>query len=171
MLDVVARHELHVVHGEHVGRVGHRDRERGAGAAQRDDLIFARRLGGDELDHGGVDIELGQGNRRHAVLLRQQRGDLLVLDVSELHEVGAELAAIRALIVQGFLELFRRNALLLEKQFPNANRHGYLIVSSLKTKPRADTPGAFIVLAARHVPFEKNARRHARRHARRDHRP
>ena len=90
---------------------------------QRHDLILARRLGGHQLDDRGIDLELIQRDRGHAVLLRQQRGDLLVLDVAELHEIGAELAAIRALVVQGLLELFRRNALLFEKQFPDSNRH------------------------------------------------
>ncbi len=52
-LDVVARHELDVVHGEHVGRVGHRDRQRGAGARERDDLVLLRGLGGNELDDAG----------------------------------------------------------------------------------------------------------------------
>ena len=49
-LDVVARHELDVVHGEHVGGVGHRDRERGARPAERDDLVLLRGLGRDQLD-------------------------------------------------------------------------------------------------------------------------
>ena len=42
-LDVVARHELDVVHGEDVGRVGHRDRQRRAGAAERHDLVLPAR--------------------------------------------------------------------------------------------------------------------------------
>ena len=88
-------------------------------------------------------------DRRHAVLLRQQRGDLLVLDVPELHEVGAELAPVRALVVQRLLELFRRDALLFEKQFADPNRHGFVTTSMpsacrlLKRHPRADTPRAF----------------------------
>ena len=76
----------------------------------------------------GIDLELIEGNRGHAVLLRQQRGDLLVLDVPQLHEVGAELAAVRALVVQRLLELFRRNALLFEKQFSNSNWHRVVFV-------------------------------------------
>src|SRR6185436_10079647 len=64
----------------------------------------------------------------------QQRGDLLVLDVAELHEIGAQLAAIRALVVQGLLELFRRNTLLFEKQFSDSNGHGLVLFSSLPSR-------------------------------------
>ena len=122
-LHVVAGHELHVVHGEDVGGVGHRDRQRRAGAAERDDLVLAGRLGGHELDHGRVDLELGQGDRGHAVLLGQQRGDFLVLHEAHLHEVGAELPPVLFLIGQRFLKLDRRDALLFEKQFTNPDRH------------------------------------------------
>ncbi len=122
--DVVARHELHVVHGEHVGRVGHRDRQRRPGAAERDDLVLAGGLGGNELDDRGVDLELIDGDRRHAVLLRQQRRNLVVFDEVELDEIRPELAPILALIVQRFLELLRSDALLFEKQFANTDGHG-----------------------------------------------
>ena len=63
-LDVVARHELDVVHGEHVGRVGHRDRQRRAGAAERDDLVLLRGLRRDQLDDRRIDLELRQVDRR-----------------------------------------------------------------------------------------------------------
>ena len=62
-LDVVARHELDVVHGEDVGRIGHRDRQRRAGAAERDDLVLLRGLGRDQLDDRRVDVELGRLTR------------------------------------------------------------------------------------------------------------
>ena len=106
-LDVVARHELDVVHGEHVGRVDHRDRQRRAGAAERDDLVFLRGFRGDQLDDGRVDLELRQVDRGDAVLLAEQRGDLFVLDEAELDEVEAELAAVGLLIVQRILQLSR----------------------------------------------------------------
>ena len=111
-LNVVARHELDVVHGEHVGRIGHRDRQRRARSAERNDLVFLRGLGGDELDDGRIDLELGEVDRRHAVLLAQQRGDLLVLDEAQLDQVEAELPPVGLLIVQGLLELVRCDALL-----------------------------------------------------------
>ena len=45
------------------------------------------------------------------------------LTIPELDEIGAELPPVLALIVQRLLELFRRDALLFEKQFANANGH------------------------------------------------
>jgi hypothetical protein len=125
-LDVVARHELDVVHGEHVRRVGHRDRQRRARAAERDDLVLLGGLGRDEPDDGRVDLELGEVDGGHAVLLAQQRRDVVVLDEPELDQVQAELPPVGLLVVQGLLELLRRDALLLEKQFPDSDRHGAL---------------------------------------------
>ena len=122
-LHVVARHELHVVHREDVGRIGHRDRQRRAGAAERHDLILPSSLGRHQLDDGGIDLELVERNRRHAILLRQQGRDLVVLDIAQLDEIRAELAPVLPLIRQGILELLCGDALLLEKQFANSDRH------------------------------------------------
>ena len=78
---------------------------------------------GNQLDDGRVDLELRERDRRHAVLLAEERGDLLVLDVAELDQVEAELAPVLALIVQRLLELLGRDALLFEKQLADANGH------------------------------------------------
>ena len=123
-LDVVAGHELDVVHREDVGRIRHRDRQRRACAAQRNDLVLLRRLGGNQLDDGRVDLELREVDRRHAVLLAQQRRDLLVLDDPQLDEVEAELPPVGLLMVQGLLELLGGDAFLLQQEFANANGHG-----------------------------------------------
>ena len=72
-LDVVAGHELDVVHREDVRRVRHRDRQRRAGAAERDDLIFLRGFGGNQLDDSRIDFKLGQVDRRNAVLAAEER--------------------------------------------------------------------------------------------------
>ena len=122
-LDVVARHELDVVHGEHVGRIGHRDRQRRAGAAERDDLVLVRGLGRDQLDDAGVDFELREVDRRDAVLLAEERGDLLVLDEPQLDQVEAELPAIGLLIAQRVLQLGRRNPLFFQQQLAYADGH------------------------------------------------
>ena len=122
-LDVVARHELDVVHGEHVGRVGHRDRQRRAGARERNDLVLLRGVGRNELDDGGVDFEFGERDRRNAVLAAEEGGHLLVLDETHLDQIQAELPPVLALVVQRLLELFSRDALLLEKQLSDTYRH------------------------------------------------
>ena len=86
-------------------------------------MILLRGLGGNELDHGRIDVELPEGNRRHAVLFAEESGDLVVFDVAELDQIEAELPPVLALIVQRLLELLRRDALLFEKQLSDSNRH------------------------------------------------
>src|ERR1051325_3333160 len=127
-LDVVDRHELDVVHGEDVGRVRHRDRQRRARARQRNDLIFLRGFSGNELDDRRIDLELGERDRRDAVLLREERRDLLVLDVAELDQVVTEFSPVLALVVQRFLELLGCDALLLEEQLTDT--YGHLSLST-----------------------------------------
>ncbi len=56
-LDVVARHELDVVHGEDVGRVRHRDRQRGAGSRLSGMIWYLCAVSaGIELDDRGGSI-------------------------------------------------------------------------------------------------------------------
>src|SRR5262249_61071823 len=98
--DVVSRHELDVVHGEDVRWIRHGDRQRRARARERDDLIFLRGIAGNELDDTGIDLELAERNGGNAVLLAEEGGDLLVLDVSELDQIEAELPPMLVLIVQ-----------------------------------------------------------------------
>ena len=59
---------------------------------ERDDLVLLRGLGGDQLDDRRVDFELREVDRRDAVLLAEEGGDLLVLDEAHLDEVVAELS-------------------------------------------------------------------------------
>ena len=59
----------------------------------------------------------------NAVLLAEERGDLLVLDEPHLHEVVAELAAVGLLLVQGLLKLLGGDQFLLEQELANANGH------------------------------------------------
>ena len=139
-LDVVARHELDVVHGEHVGRVGHRDGEGRAGPAERNDLVLVGGFGRDQLDDPGVDLELGQVDRGNAVLLAEERGDLFVLDEAELDEIEAQLAAVRLLIGQRILQLGRSDALLFEQQLTDAN--GHVGAFSLREDQRTDVGAA-----------------------------
>jgi hypothetical protein len=121
--DRVSGHELDVVHREHVGRIGHRDRERAAGAAEGDDLILARGVGGNELDDGRVDLELREVDGGDAVLLAEQRGDLIVLDEAHLDEVVAELSPVGFLLGQGLAQLLRGDQFLLEKELAYTNSH------------------------------------------------
>ena len=149
-LDVVARHELDVVHGEHVRRVGHRDRQGRPRATERHDLILVGRVGRHELDDGGVDVELRQVDGGNAVLLAEELGNLLVLHEPQLDQVVAQLAAVRLLRVECFLELRRRNALLLQQKFTDADSHSLVRVWSRDSEPwrelRGEPAGEVIIV-------------------------
>ena len=64
---------------------------------------FCAVSGGIELDDHRIDLELGEVDGGNAVLLAEQRGDLLVLDEPHLDEVEAELPPVGLLMVQGLL--------------------------------------------------------------------
>ena len=159
-LDVVARHELDVVHGEHVGRVGHRDRERGARSRERDDLVLLRRLGGDQLDDGGVDLELADRDRGDAELLAEERGDLGFLDEAQRDQRKPELAALLALLRERFLQLLRGDALLFEKQVAKADGHDVPSALADVLRPAVAAPGG--VRRKRVRPRPTRARRASR---------
>ena len=57
------------------------------------------------------------------VLLAEKRRDLFVGDEAELDEIQAKLAAVGFLIVQRLLQLRRSDALFLQKQVADADRH------------------------------------------------
>ena len=78
---------------------------------------------GNQLDDRRVDLELREVDGGDAVLLAEERGDLLVLDEPHLDEVVAELAPVGLLMVQGLLQLLRGDALLLEEELANADGH------------------------------------------------
>ena len=62
-LDVQARAELDVVHREDVGRIRHRERERVAGARDRNDVVLGGRFAGNQADEGGIELEVAQIDR------------------------------------------------------------------------------------------------------------
>ncbi len=125
-LHVVARHELDVVHGEHVRGIRHGDRERGSRTRQRKNLVLSRRLGRNDLDDGRVHLEVLEVDGGNAILPRQQARDLLVADVTEGDEGLAELATAGSLVSERLLELLRSHHVLLQQQFAELDRHSAL---------------------------------------------
>jgi hypothetical protein len=92
--DVVAGHELDVVHGEDVGRIRHRDGQRRPGAIDRQHQVLLGHLGRDQADHRVIDLEVSEVDRRHAVLLGQQLCDVVFADVAQSDQVVAEFLAV-----------------------------------------------------------------------------
>ena len=71
------------------------------GAVDRDDLVLIGDVLGDQLDDVGLDVELGQVDRRDAVLPRQELGQILFLDRPHLDEAVAQpLARATALVLR-----------------------------------------------------------------------
>ena len=98
-----------------VGRVGHRDGERAALALEREDQVLGRQVGGDQLEDPGVDLEAGEVHRRHAVLPRQDLGELDLGDEAELDQDVAQPVLARLLLGQGLRELLPREETLAQQ--------------------------------------------------------
>ena len=81
-------HELNVVHGEDVGRIGHRNGEGRTNARKRHDLIANGGFLRNELDDGRIDFIEFQIDRRNAVLARQNCGDIFVANKSKFHQAS-----------------------------------------------------------------------------------
>jgi hypothetical protein len=123
-LDLEPGHELDVVDGEDVARVGHGDGEDVACAIDGDDLVFLRDLGRDELNDDPVDLEVGQVDGGDAVLAAQERRDVVFADEPQLHQVGADAAARRLLLLQGLVELFAGDEGRLDEHVAKAHGAG-----------------------------------------------
>ena len=124
-LDVEAGHELDVVHGEDVGRIGHRDGEGGADARERDDLVANGGFLRDELDHGRIDFIKFQIDGRNAVLAGKNGGNVVIADEAQLDQAGAQPAAILLLVLERLLQLIRRDQAVFDQNFAKARRHRY----------------------------------------------
>ena len=77
-LDVEPRHKLDIVHGEDVRGVHHRHGQRRTHPAEREDLVFCRRLHRDKLDYVLIHFEVTQVDRRNAVLARENCSDFVI---------------------------------------------------------------------------------------------
>jgi hypothetical protein len=117
-LDGVPRHEAHVVHGEHVRRIRHGDRQGRPRAVDGQHEVLLRDLRGDEVDHRLVDLEVAQVDRRNAVLLGEELRDLVFLDESQLDEVVSELPPVLLLCLERFLQAVLGDETGLQEHFP-----------------------------------------------------
>ncbi len=117
-LDLVAGHELHVVHGEDVRGIDHRHGDRGAGLGDRHDGVFAGDVGRNDLDDGVVDLHPHQIDRRDLEVLGERFDELFVGEVPELDEVGAEPAPLVFLEGERLVELSLVDLARLHQQLP-----------------------------------------------------
>jgi hypothetical protein len=122
-LDVEAGHELDVVHGEDVGGIDHGDGERCAHTAERQNLVALGGLERNQLNDGRVDLEIGKIDGGHAVLARQEVGDILIGEEAELHQSRGEAAASVFLELRRLFQLLCGNDLFFDEQVAQPLRH------------------------------------------------
>ena len=112
------RHEGDVVQREHVGRVGHRERERVPHPPDRQHLVLLRDRRRDELQDLQIDLELREGDGRHAILAREEADQLLLVDEPEPDQDGAELLGRALLLDQSLLELLLTEQTVGDEEVP-----------------------------------------------------
>ena len=116
-LHVEAGHELDIVHGEDVRRVGHRDGQSRTHARKRDDLVADRGLLRDQFDDRRIHFVEFQVDRGHAVLAGKHSGDVVVVHQAQFHQAGAQAAAALLLVLEGLLKLIRRDQAVFDENF------------------------------------------------------
>ena len=104
-------------------RVGGRQDQRRAGPVHRDHGVLDRDLLGDQLDHGGLDLELVEIDRGHAVLLGDEVGELVLVQEAELGDLRAEPAALGAGLLARLAQLLRAEEVLLDEKLPDPLVH------------------------------------------------
>ena len=87
------------------------------------DAVLARDLLGDQLDHVGIDLELVEVDRGDAVLLRDEVGELVLVEEAELGDLRAEAPALRARLLARLAKLLRGEQVLLDEQFADPLVH------------------------------------------------
>src|SRR5581483_1437609 len=122
-LDVETGHELDIVHGEDVGGIDHGNRERCAHAAQGKNLITLGGLIRYELDHGSIDLEVRKIDCGHAILSREEIGDILIAEEVELHQGAAQATVLFLLNFDRLLKLFWGDDLLFNEKVAQSLRH------------------------------------------------
>src|SRR5205085_3173749 len=118
--DLQTRHERDVVEGEHVRRIGHRQRQRAADPLDREDLVLPRDRSGDETQRLRVDVDVVQRDGRDAVLPREEPDELLFGDEAEASEDGAEFLGLALLLGERLLELRVADQPFGDQQIPKA---------------------------------------------------
>src|SRR5580700_5374148 len=133
--DVETGHELNVVHGEDVGRIGHRNGQGRAYPGERNNLIADGGVLRDQLDNGGVDLIILQIDGGNPVLAGKHTRYLVVADEAELHQARPQPGPAGFLVIQGLTELVGGDQVFLDQYFAEPGRH------RMRTPRGIHTPG------------------------------
>ena len=109
--------ELEVFEQAHVAGVGHGDRERAALALEREHDALGGHVGGHQLEDLGVDVEARQVHRGHAVLSREDLGDLELGDEAQLDQHETQTMLRRLLLRERLNQLLAREKAIAQEDF------------------------------------------------------
>src|SRR5262249_40488324 len=95
-----------------------------------DDQVLLRDLLLHQLDDLRVDLEVLQVDRRNAVLLAEEVGELVLLDRSDLDQGRADAGAVLLLLLLRLAQLLDGDEVLPDEQFTeSAGRHAFALTS------------------------------------------
>src|SRR5262249_37191504 len=115
--------ELDVVDREDVARIRGGEDQRRARAVHRDHRVLERDLLGDQRDHRRLDLELVEVDRRNAVLLRDEVGELALVEIAELRDLGPEAAARDPALLARATQLVGAEEVLPDEKLPDPLVH------------------------------------------------
>jgi hypothetical protein len=111
-LDLQAGHEAHVVEGEDIGGIGHRQGEGIPHALDGQHAVLLGDLLRHKLQDVRIGIDLCHRDRRNRVLLGQERDEAVLGDETESDQDGPQLVRASLLLGEGPLQLLGRDELL-----------------------------------------------------------
>ncbi len=122
-LDVVAGHELDVIHREHVGGVQHGDGDLGAGLGHRHDGVLAGDVGGNDLHHRFIYFNLGQADGRDAKVLGEEPDQVFLVQQAHLDQIGTQSPTLLALFTKRLSQLLLGDFPCLDQEFAQPIAH------------------------------------------------
>ena len=78
---------------------------------------------GDQLDHHRVDLELVEVDRRNAVLLRDEVGELVLVQVAQGGDLGTEASALVTGLILRLTQLLGRELARFDQQLADSLVH------------------------------------------------
>ena len=106
--------------------------------------MLRRELGRDQLRDAGIDLELREVDRGHAILARQHLGELGLLNEAELDQVVADASTVLPLLLERLVELLPGDEPLTHEEVTNTLCNGGWCdhVDSRRNEPATRSTGA-----------------------------
>ena len=117
--------------------IDHGDGERRAHAAERKNLVALRGLKRNQLDDCRINFKVRKIDGGNAVLAGEKIGDVLVREEAQLHQGGAQAAALLLLDLGRLFQLLWGNDLLFDEKVTQPLRHTPDLLSTWVERCRA----------------------------------